>query len=97
VALSFGLPFLNIIWVSRILHPDLGDLQDARRLCDSLARYGFKDIILMSSHGGNNAVLKAVTPDLAKNLYGRVNIHLVLRTEKGCTDGRLLKGKGNIS
>ena len=63
--------------------------------CDSLARYGFKDIVLMSSHGGNNAVLKAITPDLAKKLYGRVNIHLVLHIEKGMAQAvAFLKEKG---
>jgi creatinine amidohydrolase len=63
--------------------------------CDSLARYGFKDIVLMSSHGGNNAVLKAITPDLARKLYGRVNIHLVLHIEKGMAHSiAFLKEKG---
>jgi len=63
--------------------------------CDSLARYGFKDIVLMSSHGGNNSVLKAITPDLAKKLYGKVNIHLVLHTEKGMAQAvAFLKEKG---
>lgn len=63
--------------------------------CDSLARYGFKDVVLMSSHGGNNAVLKAITPDLAKKLYGKVNIHLVLHIEKGMAEAvAFLKEKG---
>ncbi|MBM4307339.1 MAG: creatininase family protein [Deltaproteobacteria bacterium] len=63
--------------------------------CDSLARYGFKDIVLMSSHGGNNAVLKAITPDLAKKLYGRVNVHLVLHHERGMAQAiAFLKEKG---
>ena len=63
--------------------------------CDSLARYGFKDLVLMSSHGGNNAVLKAITPDLAKKLYGKVNIHLVLHIEKGMVQAvAFLKEKG---
>ena len=40
-------------------------------------------------------VLKAITPDLAKKLYGRVNIHLVLRTEKGMAQTvAFLKEKG---
>lgn len=62
---------------------------------DSLARYGFKDLVLMSSHGGNNAVLKAITPDLAKKLYGRVHVHLVLHQERGMARAvAFLKKKG---
>ena len=45
--------------------------------CESLSNHGFKDIILASSHGGNNAVMTAITPDIARNLYGKANIHLV--------------------
>jgi creatinine amidohydrolase len=45
--------------------------------CESLSNYGFTDIILASSHGGNNAVMTAIAPDIARNLYGKVNIHLV--------------------
>jgi creatinine amidohydrolase len=45
--------------------------------CDSLSRCGFKDILLISSHGGNSAVMTAVTPEIAKKLYGRINIHLI--------------------
>ncbi len=50
--------------------------------CESLARHGFKDIVMTSSHGGNNAVLKALTPDIARRLYGRIRIHLVLHLDK---------------
>jgi creatinine amidohydrolase len=45
--------------------------------CESLCNYGFMDIILASSHGGNNAVMTAVTPDIARKLYGKINIHLI--------------------
>lgn len=45
--------------------------------CESLSNCGFTDIILASSHGGNNAVMTAITPDIARKLYGNVNIHLV--------------------
>jgi len=65
--------------------------------CDSLARHGFKDVVLMSSHGGNNAVLKAITPDIAKKLYGKVNIHLVLRTEKGMAQTAAFLNEHGIS
>ncbi len=50
--------------------------------CESLARHGFKDVVMMSSHGGNNAVLKALTPDIARRLYDRIHIHLVLHIDK---------------
>ena len=45
--------------------------------CESLSNYGFVDIVLASSHGGNTAVMTAITPDIARKLYGRVNIHLI--------------------
>jgi len=45
--------------------------------CLSLAGFGFRDIVLISSHGGNSPVMTAVTPDIAKKLYGQVNIHLI--------------------
>jgi creatinine amidohydrolase len=45
--------------------------------CESLSNHGFKDIVLASSHGGNNAVMTAITPDIARKFHGRVNIHLV--------------------
>lgn len=45
--------------------------------CESLSNCGFMDIVLASSHGGNNAVMTAVTPDIARKFYGKVNIHLV--------------------
>lgn len=45
--------------------------------CDSLSNCGFTDIVLASSHGGNNAVMTAITPDIARKLCGRANIHLI--------------------
>ncbi|MBW1699906.1 MAG: creatininase family protein [Deltaproteobacteria bacterium] len=45
--------------------------------CESLANCGFKDILLLSSHGGNTAVLTAIVPDIAIKLYGRANVHLI--------------------
>jgi len=45
--------------------------------CESLSHCGFTDIILASSHGGNNAVMTAITPDIARKLYGKANIHLI--------------------
>ncbi len=54
-----------------------------RDCCESLATHGFKDIILTSSHGGNTAVLKAVAPDIARDLVGKVNLHVVDYIQKG--------------
>jgi creatinine amidohydrolase len=45
--------------------------------CESLAGSGFNDIVLVSSHGGNVAVMKAVTPQIAKKYSNRVRIHIV--------------------
>lgn len=45
--------------------------------CESLSNFGFTDVILASSHGGNNAVMTAITPDIARRLYAKANIHLV--------------------
>ena len=45
--------------------------------CESLSQNGFTDIFLASSHGGNTAVMTAITPDIAKKLYGRTNVHLI--------------------
>jgi len=51
--------------------------------CESLAASGFKDLVLMTSHGGNTAVMTAVTPDIAQKLLGRITIHLIA----GAADG----------
>lgn len=51
--------------------------------CESLARHGFKDIILTSSHGGNTAVMKAVAPEIARKLVGKAKVHVVDYLQKG--------------
>jgi len=48
-----------------------------RDYCESLAEGGFRNIVLTSSHGGNIAVLKALVPDLARDLWDRTHIHFV--------------------
>jgi creatinine amidohydrolase len=45
--------------------------------CESLAITGFHDIVLVSSHGGNVAVMKAATPLIAKKMKDRVRIQMV--------------------
>lgn len=49
-------------------------LQDC---CESLSAAGFKDIVLTSSHGGNNAMLAALTPGMARSLRGKTRLHMV--------------------
>jgi len=45
--------------------------------CRSLVESGFKDIVLISSHGGNSPTLTSFTPYLAKMFLGSVAVHLV--------------------
>jgi creatinine amidohydrolase len=54
-----------------------------RDCCESLARHGFRDIILTSSHGGNTAVMRAVAPDIGRDLVGRVKVHVLDYIQKG--------------
>ena len=51
-------------------------------ICTSLARHGFKNIIIISSHGGNTDALKAITPDIAKKLAGKSNVFFLIQDQK---------------
>lgn len=42
--------------------------------CLSLAKHGFKDIVLISSHGGNTDTMVAIMPTLAKKLKGKCRV-----------------------
>jgi creatinine amidohydrolase len=66
-------------------------------ICSSLARYGFKDLVLTSSHGGNTAVLTALTPDLARDLHGKIRVHVVDYLQRGSAKQRPLFDKMGIS
>ena len=39
-----------------------------RDLCDAILRAGFKQILIINSHGGNSAALAALTTDLSREL-----------------------------
>lgn len=44
---------------------------------ESLARHGFKDIVMFSSHGGNTDTMLAYYPRIAKKLRDRCRVHFV--------------------
>lgn len=53
--------------------------------CLSLARHGFKNIVVISSHGGNTDTLKAITPDIAKRVAStkpEVNVFFLINDAK---------------
>jgi len=45
--------------------------------CVCLSRYGFKDLLLMSSHGGNTDMMVAVAPLIAKKIMDKCNVHIL--------------------
>jgi creatinine amidohydrolase len=45
--------------------------------CESLSKSGFKDLFLISSHGGNCNFLTAITPDIARKFHTIIDIHLI--------------------
>jgi creatinine amidohydrolase len=45
--------------------------------CISLAGHGFKDIVLISGHGGNHDTMVAFHPRIAKALRDRCRVHMV--------------------
>ena len=44
--------------------------------CESLARHGFQDIVLLSAHGGNTDTMLAVMPRIGKALAGKCRVHM---------------------
>lgn len=46
-------------------------------VCVCLSRYGFKDIVLLSSHGGNTDAMIAYTPIIAKKVKDRSRVHIM--------------------
>lgn len=46
--------------------------------CLCLARHGFRHIVLVSSHGGNNDAMLAYLPFIAKRLKGRCQVHMIV-------------------
>jgi creatinine amidohydrolase len=47
-------------------------------LCRSLAQHGFKRIVLISSHGGNNPLMTAYVPRIAKELAPRAQVFMAM-------------------
>ena len=45
--------------------------------CISLAGHGFKDIVLLSGHGGNHDTMVAFHPRIAKALLDRCRVHMI--------------------
>lgn len=50
--------------------------------CQSLARHGFANIVLISSHGGNTDTLKAITPDISKKIAPRSNVIFLIEDKR---------------
>ncbi len=48
-------------------------------MCESLARQGFRRIVVFPSHGGNADMMKAHTPEIARTLAGRAELVFSLR------------------
>lgn len=50
--------------------------------CQSLARHGFSNIVLISSHGGNTDTLKAITPDISKKIVPKSNVFFLIEDKQ---------------
>jgi creatinine amidohydrolase len=50
--------------------------------CASLARHGFEYIVVISSHGGNNDALKAITPYVSKKISDRATAFFLIADER---------------
>jgi creatinine amidohydrolase len=50
--------------------------------CESLARHGFRRIVVFPSHGGNTDTLRAEAPLLARRFQGRCEVVVSLRAER---------------
>jgi len=66
-------------------------LEILEAFCEGLAESGFRDIVLTSSHGGNVAVLKVLTPRIAKKMGSRTRVNMVdyLRASSGAVEDYL--------
>jgi creatinine amidohydrolase len=50
--------------------------------CISLARHGFENIVLVSSHGGNTDTLKAIAPYVSKKVGGKCTVFFLIQDQK---------------
>ena len=62
----------------------------AEGICRSLVRHGFRRIVLLNGHGGNENALRCITDDLTPKLG--VNDHRVHLLERGGRSGRRESG-----
>ncbi|NPV10098.1 MAG: creatininase family protein [Anaerolineae bacterium] len=53
-------------------------MQVLMEYCLSLGRHGFRDIVLISSHGGNSDTMLAFLPRIAKALKDTCRVHMVV-------------------
>jgi creatinine amidohydrolase len=62
--------------------------------CESLARHGFRRIVVFPSHGGNTDTLRAHAPLLARQFHGRCEVVVSLRAERFARMAELLAERG---
>jgi creatinine amidohydrolase len=62
--------------------------------CESLARQGFRRIVIFPSHGGNTDVMKAHAPTLARAFHGRCEVFVSLSSYTVQQMATLLKERG---
>ncbi len=53
-------------------------MQVLMEYCLSLSRHGFRDIVLISSHGGNSDTMVAFLPRIAKALKDTCRVHMIM-------------------
>lgn len=52
-------------------------MQVIKEYCESLAKHGFKNIILIPTHGGNFAPVNTIAPEIAKDLKGKAKVIVI--------------------
>jgi len=57
-------------------------MQVIKDYCESLARHGFKNIVLIPTHGGNFAPVNTIAPEIAKELKGKANVIAIANLEE---------------
>lgn len=65
-----------------------------RDLCHSLARCGFRHVVLFASHGGNQDLMAAYLPEIAREVASRCQVHLVGAGPGNEQEARLLLEMG---
>jgi len=52
-------------------------MQVIKEYCESLAKHGFKNIVLIPTHGGNFALVNTIAPEIAKDLKGKTKVIVI--------------------